>query len=202
MCLMPGGNVLIPPSEKGRKICQYLKVAIALHLGLAIFLMLGGRYVDGVFDLLGAMIGFYAIRQPEGYSLQCVLCYCIFCGMDVFWACLRLILYFSGASDTASSFDGWQYYVFVIGIIISPFIYVFCTVTSYYLYKDLRQAMDESVGGMGMGGDEMGGGGGIYAAPAPAERQPQASWSHAESHPAAPSGFKPFSGTGNRLGGN
>jgi hypothetical protein len=222
---------------------------------------------------------FFPIALPR-VCIAAVLCYCVFCGMDVFWACLRLILFFSGASDTSGALSGsvtsplmrvdphfsfsrscaagpgppthirlppfldvwpyrWQYYVFVVGIIISPFIYVsglpcaratllrerknrcssfgfrcvgcllfaqvFCCVSSYYLYKDLRQAMDESVGGMGMGNEEMGGGGGIYAAPAPAERQQQqgggggASWGHAEAHP-APAGFKPFSGTGNRLG--
>ena len=96
------GNVLIPPTEKARKICDYLRVAIGLHFFLAIFLMIGGRYVDGVFDFLGALVGLFSIKNPEGYSFSCVLCYCVFTGMDVFWACLRLILYFSGASSTDS----------------------------------------------------------------------------------------------------
>lgn len=64
--------------------------------------MIGGRYPDGVFDFLGALVGLFSIKNPEGYSFSCVLCYCVFTGMDVFWACLRLILYFSGASSTDS----------------------------------------------------------------------------------------------------
>ena len=65
------GNILIPPTDKARKIADYLRVAIGLHVFLAVFLMLGGRYPDGVFDLLGALIGFMAIKNAEGYSFQC-----------------------------------------------------------------------------------------------------------------------------------
>lgn len=156
--LLSPGNVLIPPTEKARKLCDYVRVAIGLHFFLAIFLMIGGRYVDGVFDFLGALVGLFSIKNPEGYSFSCVLCYCVFTGMDVFWACLRLILYFSGASSTDSGelsgygplaasplqrllesvppielltllpalllVHSWQYYVYIIGMIVAPFIYV------------------------------------------------------------------------------
>ena len=70
-CILCSGNILIPPTERARKLADYVKVAIGLHLFLAIFLMIGGRYVDGVMDLLGALIGFYSIKNAEGYSFQC-----------------------------------------------------------------------------------------------------------------------------------
>lgn len=204
--LSPGGagNILIPPSDRARKIGDYLRVGIGLHFGLAIFLMIGGRYIDGVFDLLGAVIGYMGIRNRDGYSFQCVLSYTVFTGMDIFWALLRLILYFSGASATDSgSTNGWQYYCYVIGLIVSPFIYTFCCVASYYLYKCLKEIVDATQGALN-GDDVMGGGGGGYAVHRDEPSDSEAggsSWRHQESHP-APSGFKAFSGTGNRLGGN
>lgn len=135
----------------------------------------------------------------------------------------------------------WQYYVYIIGMIIAPFIYVswrgaqtrldsasgdrlpsltvvsprvcascrpllqmFACVSSYYLYKELRNVVNEASGAMGDDGG-MGGGGYAQAQPVPEARQAGggAGWSHAESHPSgAPSGFKAFSGQGNRLGGS
>ena len=89
-----------------------------------------------------------------------------------------------------------------VGVIIAPFIYMFAAVTAYYLYKELKNVVNEAAAG-GAGAEEMGGGG--YAAQREAPPAPAGSgqgWSHAESHPSAPSGFKAFSGTGNRLGGS
>ena len=81
---------------------------------------------------------------------------------------------------------------------------MFACVSSYYLYKELRNVVNEASGAMG--DDGMGGGGGYAAqAPVPEARQAGggAGWSHAESHPSgAPAGFKAFSGQGNRLGGS
>ena len=88
------------------------------------------------------------------------------------------------------------------GVIIAPFIYMFAAVTAYYLYKELRNVVNEAAAG-GAGAEEMGGGG--YAAQReapPASAGSGQGWAHAESHPSAPSGFKAFSGTGNRLGGS
>jgi len=211
MCLFPaGGNVLIPPTERARKIGDYLRVAIALHFALAIFLVIGGQYVTGIFDILGALIGYYSIKNSEGYSFQCVLSYCVFCGMDVFWAFLRLILWFANATDVSQSgLPSWQLNVYIAGLIISPFVYIFATVASYYLYKELRHIMNESAGAMGDLG-EMGGGGGFYGPSMAGNGGGGATWSHPETHPSSSAttsssssssgGFKAFSGQGHRLG--
>lgn len=206
MCFFPGGaNVLIPPTEKGRKIADYLKIAIGIHLVLAILLFFGGRYIDGIFDLLGVVIGFLGIRNPEGYSFQQVLCYCVFCGMDVFWSILRLILYFSGAATTTTgSIAQWQYTIFIITLIAGPFVYTACTVISYYLYKDMKNIIDEmSTGVDGDGGMPPPSGAYGYAPQQNYAPPPDASstnWSHPPNNP-APGGFKAFSGSGHRLGG-
>jgi hypothetical protein len=142
-----GGNILIPPSIAARKLGDYLRVAIGLHCGLAIFLIMGGRYLDGIFDLLGVLIGFMAIRNSEGYSFSCVLGYCVLTGMDLFWSVLRLVLFFAGVTAYGSS-SGWQYYVLVIGLVVSPFVYTFSSVTSYYLSKELKKEVEQQVGGV------------------------------------------------------
>jgi hypothetical protein len=81
-CSGGGGNILIPPSVPARKLGDYLRVAIGLHFFLAIFIMIAGRYFDGVFDLLGVLIGYMSIKNREGYSFSCVLSYCVFTGQS------------------------------------------------------------------------------------------------------------------------
>jgi len=207
MCLFPFGNILIPPTDRARKLADYLRVAVGMHFFLAIFLIVGSRYLDGIFDILGALIGWMGIRSSEGYSFQCVLSYCVFCGMDIFWALLRIVLYFAGVSSTdTGSLAAWQYYIFVIGLVIAPFIYTFATVTAYFLYKELRLVVNESAN---QGDDGVMGGGGGYAQQQDARESSRSGaassgsqWSHSEAHPAPQPGFKAFSGTGNRLGSN
>ena len=52
-------------------------------------------------------------------------------------------------------------YTVPAGVVVAPFIYMFAAVSAYYLYKDLRNVVNEASAG-GMGAEEMGGGG--YAA--------------------------------------
>ena len=47
---LAAGNILIPPTDRARKLADYVRVAVALHFFLAIFLMIGGRYIDGVYE--------------------------------------------------------------------------------------------------------------------------------------------------------
>jgi len=214
MCLIPFGgraNILIPPTQRARQIAVLLRMAIALHFMLVVMLFLSTRYVDGAFDVLGALVGFFSIRNSEGYSLQQVLCYTIFCAMDFFWSCLRIILYFSGAQDAAP--DDWQFWVFIVTLTLSPFLYILCSTTSYYLYKELRtivtdlqQSMMEGLGGgaaYGYNDLDYDRGGAVNPS----------IWSQAEANPsgypssasgsaqpaAQASGFRPFSGQGHRL---
>ena len=206
MCLLPfggGGNVLLPPSVPARKLGDYLRVGIVLHFLLAIFIMIAGGYVQGVFQVLGALVGFMSIKNPEGYNFQCVLSYCVYTGMSAFWSLLQIILFFSGATTTESdgSTYGWRYYAAVSMIVVSPFIYIYCAVTSYYLYKELRRVLDEATGQLGEE-EAPSYGQSIYGPSASSSSSSSSTWQHQESHPTAPAGFKAFSGQGNRLGGN
>jgi len=219
MCLFPLGgfqNLLVNPTDRARRIADYLRVAIYMHFALALCMFLGGRWFDGAFDLIAATIGYMSIRNHDGYSIQQLLCYCIFCGMDFFWAVIRVIMYATYVtSDTPTK--AWQFYIYVGTLIAAPLIYVLCTYLSYQVYKELRAAVNETVnalengmpygggGGAAAAGGGGGGGGGGGSA---------SMWRHPEVHPSgapvpvaattgntAAGGFKPFTGTGHRLGG-
>jgi hypothetical protein len=70
MCMGMGQPILIPPSEKGRAMADYLRTCLVLALLLALTEFIGTKYVSGVFDILAAAIGYMAIRNPEGFNYQ------------------------------------------------------------------------------------------------------------------------------------
>jgi len=234
MCVIPIGgfqNILIPPTEKAVKLADYLRVAISLHFVMTIMLFLCGRWLDGALDLIGVAIGYLSIRNPDGYSIQQVLCYTFYCGMDFFWALIRMIMFFAGTSAESVPDPNWQFYIYVSAIVAGPLVYLLATIIGYYLYNELKNIINEMQaafdGGMGGPPPDMYS---SYAAP-PQQQQQQPSsniWAHSPSHPesrsgaastpssssssvqassassgpaSAASGFKPFTGTGNRLGG-
>jgi len=221
MCIPIGGfsGVLIPPNERARKLADYLKVAVSLHFTLALFMFLGGRWFDGAFDLLASLIGYMSIRQADGYSLQQVLCYSIFCGMEFFFAIIRMIMYFANVGTDVPS-TNWMVYIYIGTLIAAPLVYALSCTIAYQVYKELRLTVIDLSEGMGPAPGFYGGGGSGSGS------RSGATWSHPESHPGgAPAdsnsssssslsgstnssssraagrpGFKPFSGQGHRLG--
>jgi hypothetical protein len=63
--------------------------------------------------------------------------YCIFCGMDFFWAVIRVIMFVSNVTNDAPS-KAWQFYIYVGTLIAAPLIYVLTTYLSYQVYKELK----------------------------------------------------------------
>ena len=70
MCLSMGQPILIPPSEHGRAMADYLRTCLVLALVLALTEFVGSKYVSGVLDILAAALGYMAIRNPEGFNYQ------------------------------------------------------------------------------------------------------------------------------------
>jgi len=219
MCLMPcAGGVLIPPTEKAVKLADYLKLVIGLHLVVGVCWLISAKWLDGIFDLLGVAIGYTGIRNQEGYSIQQVLCYCVFAGMDVFWSSIRMITYFSGAATESAPTAPWQFYIYLTALIAAPVIYLSACMIAYYLYAELKNIINEM-----QTGESGAPPGGDYSYAAPQASNPNTMWSHRESHPerssgttanatagsgsglgsgsGSTSGFKAFSGPGHRLGG-
>jgi uncharacterized membrane protein YgcG len=231
MCFFPGGfqSYLIPPSEKASKLADYLRIVIFMHFALAIAEFFGGRYISGVFDLLGALIGYLSIRHPTQFNLQQVLCYTIFMGLQCIWAIIEVIVYFSGVSTDEPSVE-WQLYVYVGTVIAGPIIYFLGAFIGWHLYKDLKQSLqlaaeDAAYGGAWGGGQPQWGAqpqqqaGGWQAAPAAAPQSNYGGWSGASSGGGGggagagggrsstsvsnnSGGFKPFTGEGHTLGGS
>jgi len=227
MCIPIGGfsGVLVPPSDRAKKLADYLKVAVSLHFTLALFMFLGGRYFDGAFDLLASLIGYMSIRQAEGYSLQQVLCYAIFCGMEVFFSVIRMIMYFANVGTDVPT-RPWMIYIYIGTLIAAPLVYGLSCILAYQVYKELRLTVIDLSEGMGPPPGFYGGGG---SSSGNSSRSGSATWSHPEVHPnganssvnsssasstssssdststrpipGRPS-FKAFSGQGHRLGGS
>jgi len=216
MCLFPmGRSLLVPPTEKARHLAEFLKVAIILHFILSIFMFVAGRWYDGILDLIAAIIGWLSVRQSEGYSIQQLLCYCVFCGVDVFIAVIQFITYFADVATQVPT-QLWQLYIYIGTLIAAPIIYTLACTFSYKIYNELRHVVNEVAalaenGGMGGGGGGPGAVYGGYGSAASAGAAGPGLWSHQEIHPGDPSsanttgggagGFKAFAGQGHRLGG-
>lgn len=200
----------IQPNERAAKIADYFRVVIYLHMALALACFLGTRYIDGVLDLLGAVVGYMSIRNPDGFNFQYILCYVTFCVFVFFYAIVTMILFFAG-STSASPSATWQLNIYVATLVAGPVIYICGAVLGYHLYKELRSMMMPD--GMAAGDQQQGGGGGSYI---PQENAAD-SWRHQEIHPdggvaavsggsratsaSNTSGFRAFSGQGHKLGG-
>jgi hypothetical protein len=212
----------IPPNEKAKKLGDYLKVCIYLHFALAGFQLLTFQWINGIFDLLGATIGFMGIRNPEGYNFQSIICYLMFTGMQFVWGIVKMILFFSSADDSSAPAASWQLNLYVGMLVAAPIIYLLACVISYQLYKELRAMLQppdvDSVGYDGSNGmppqqqgfyNPGGVSGTSYAANSAqagqAGQRGQSGnsnvWSHPEVHPPSDPGFKAFSGAGHKLGG-
>jgi len=220
MCLLPIGGMgpqmpPIPPNEKARKLGDYLRVVIVLHGALALTFFLANDWLQGLFDIIGVLIGYLSIRDPNGYNFQSVICYTMFCGMEFIWGVVRLILYLADALDKSPP-TNWQLYAYVGSIVAGPIIYFLGSLLAYLLYKELRNMMlDPSMVGDDYGAAPAGGGGyapqqnyANYSQSAQGSGGPpqQNLWRHPESHPepvdqAGAGGFRAFGGQGHKLGG-
>jgi len=221
MCLVPYGPQLppVPPNERAAKIADYFRVVIILHFVLAVSMFFCTRYVDGIFDLLGAAVGYMSIRNPEGFNFQYILCYVTYSGFVFVYAIVRMILYFAGSSSSEGP-SGWQSYIYIATLITGPVIYILAAVLGYHLYKELRSMMVPDAGAYG-GGD----GAGYMPQGGQASGVASDAWRHQEVHPSEPAtigagggsavggaragpgaapapGFRAFSGQGHKLGGN
>jgi len=199
---------LIPPNDKAKRVGDYLRVVVILQFILSIVYFMVISWLTGIFDIIGALIGYMAIKNPEGYNFQAIICYTFFCGMEFIWAVVRMIMYFTnGLEETPSA--AWQEYMFVGAIVAGPIIYFLASYLAYRLYNELRSMMLDPSSLPGDDGGFGGGGGGAGYYGGHSQQPQQNMWRHPEVHPPAaasapaqPSGFVPFRGQGHKLGGN
>jgi len=210
MCLGGFGPQMppIPPNERARKLGDYLKVVVGLNFILAILFFIVVSWITGIFDIIGALIGYMGIRDPNGYNFQSILCYTMFCGMEFIWAIVRMIMYFASAYESVPT-TTWQLYMFVGAVIAGPIIYCLGCVLGYHLYKELRLMMMDPNQGAGDAYDGAGGPAPQYSygqqgySQQPAGAPAQNLWRHEAAHPAPAEpagGFRAFTGQGHKLG--
>jgi len=150
MCLFPLGgggfqSTLVPPNDKARLLCDHYRLALLLHLSLTMLLFISSSWIDAIFDCLALIVGYMAVRSPEGYNYSSVVCYCIYCGFDAFWSILRLILFYASSRAESVPVPSWQYSIYVGCIIAAPIVYIIVSRTAYHLYKELQNILNETI---------------------------------------------------------
>jgi len=222
MCIGSRQLILVPPTDAAKKYADYLKVLFGLLLALALCEFLGGTFISGIMDVIGVLLGWCAIRNPEGYAFQQVLCFEICQFLFGIWSLLRLAFYFGGVTTFGSSPNAdWQFYFFIAALFGGPIIYSFTCYFSFQLYKEMKGVVNELMTGLTEGQQFMGGGG--YDVQRPAGYSDSNSninsssssnssvssggsiWSHGESHPSRPATTTPSttssSGSSSFIGG-
>jgi len=196
MCF--GAQTVVPPSNVALKIGEHFRVSLIGFACLPLLLFLSQLYWSGIFDILTVVVGYLAIKNPEGYNYGMISTFVCLCFIDWGYSFIRILLFFGGGISTGT---GWQYSIGAGLTIISPFVYSVALYYSYALYKELRRLLNEMAqlmqGGM-VGGDQQ------MQSIAPSQGQENESglWQHPETHPSdAPvvDGFRAFTGTGHRL---
>jgi len=212
MCFPFGGiqNILVPPTEKARKIAVAFKVCLVLHFLLIISFFISTQYIDAVMDLFLLALGAFAVKSSDGYSFQQVLCYTVWVGMRFIWEAIRMIVYWaaSGSGDGTGVPDAtWQKEIYVGSLMAAPIIFTVATVVGWLLYKELRNIIHEMAATMHSGDAS------DWNAPPPAEGfsygqrgsgysevpQQSSGTTHRGSTQNS-TGFKAFSGQGHKLG--
>jgi len=158
----PGGEV-----DKWR---TRMVLLCGVHAVVGVLNLISGNVWDGIFDFLGAGIGYYGSRDRERMQPTMILCYVVFVIMDCFWACLSAMLLIAQVKQGEGA--GWQKSMFEILTYITVFFYAGAIFVSYRLYKLLQRqfAMGDLEGGRVAGSYGGGvpsgyGGGGSFPAP-------------------------------------
>jgi len=217
MCLNPN-QLLIDPTPKASVIASYLRGVLVIQFIYTIASFIGGNYYSGAFDLIGCFIGFLALRNKEGYAFQQVLCYCVYCAARFLVTIVTVSIAFAASDLNIGSAPSWQFYISVITFTIAPFIFVTGCVLSWFLFKELREVVNEMQQNIQQGDQGYGGGG--YQQPSMATTRTSSTSSTVNTaasntsasggsvyHPPSvrseavvDTGFRPFAGQGHRLG--
>jgi len=133
------------PNVRARKLGTAMMVVLCFHVVLAVLEFSALSIIDGMFDMIGALIGYCAIRDPNRYNVYQVLCYCIYTGMDFFWGTVRIVLLATNATKVPGN-TRWQYRMYVITVIAGTVFYLAACIVSNLLYRELRRILQELAG--------------------------------------------------------
>jgi len=132
----------IIPTPRARKIGSVMLVALVFHVILAALEFSALSIIDGMFDLIGAVVGYCAIRDSNRYNVYQVLCYCIYTGMDFFWGSVRIVLIATKATKIPGH-KKWQYELYLVTVIGGTIFYLLACIISNMLYQELRKILQE-----------------------------------------------------------
>jgi len=180
-------NVMVPVTDRARKIGDYLKALMLLHAFLIFCMLLAERWLDALIDLLGLSLGVLSVKQKDFFNISQCLCYVGFCLFDMAWAVMRTWLFFSGANSSNVTEDVIPFYAYTFSLIFGLELYAAISYTGYLLYGELKR--NRLLPAAAAPPVPPSGG----AAPVGRPAAPASS---------APSGFRAFAGEGHQLGGS
>lgn len=202
MCLGPGQQLLVPPTERATKYAQMFKIVLGCQGVLLIAgLITTVDFSKAMWNLMGLVIGWCAIRNPDGFAFQQLFCYIFLFGIQFVTSIVDVSLWAGGNDKTVpppgktSTLEQWQRDMYHVILVVQPIVYAAGLRIAYVIYEELRTSFNEGNNVFDAGGGGMGGGPGGAVAYGGRAQQPQ---------PAAATetgGFKPFSGKGYRLSG-
>lgn len=69
--------MVLPPSDTALNTSKHVKITIGITLATAILFFISSQWMFGLIDLVIPAIGYMAIKNPEGFNVQQVMCVCI-----------------------------------------------------------------------------------------------------------------------------
>jgi len=202
MCLGPGQQLLVPPTERATKYAQWFKIVLgAQGVLLVAGLITTVDFSKAMWNLMGLVIGWCAIRNPDGFAFQQLFCYIFLFGIQFVTSIVDVSLWAGGNDKTVpppgrtSTLEQWQRDMYHVILVIQPIVYAAGLRIAYVIYEELRTSFNEGNNVFDAGGAGGGGGGAAAAYGGGGMGRPQ------QQAPASTEtgGFKPFSGKGFRL---
>ncbi|GAB5366011.1 hypothetical protein AAMO2058_001107800 [Amorphochlora amoebiformis] len=163
MCLFPsGGGQIALQVVQGSDVDKWRQTLVAVCIGhfvLGLLNIISLNVWDGMFDLLGAGIGYYGSREKERILPTMILCYTVFVIMDCFWACLNSLLLLADVKEVPG--PAWRQNLYRGVVYASVFFYFIAIFVSYKVYKLLQRQWNATFGVEEGGIPPYGGGAGM-----------------------------------------
>ena len=75
MCIPFGGNALtLAPTERGARLGKIMRNLMCFHAVLSVAYFVVYQWLNGIIDLILGLVGFFAVKNPDSFNVQQLLC--------------------------------------------------------------------------------------------------------------------------------
>ena len=166
LALTEGASVIVPPSRRAEVLAIGV-LACCFCNGLLAMLLSCTYWLDGLWDLLVAWLGYTAVKgQRDGFSIQHCACFTFMNATQCLLSSVRLVLWLRGqlrdpteaavkralAADAGDKHTGsahddggpvvggpWLESLYAVGVSAGPPVYLLSTILGFMLYSELRR---------------------------------------------------------------